>query len=78
MAEKKLNVRIINKHGTEADWAKSTFIPKLGETVVFDADETHTEPRMKVGDGKTGVNDLPFITDSINQFSYQDLGEIVD
>lgn len=61
MAEKTLNTRIINKHGTEADWDKATnFIPKQGEIIVYDIDSTHTQERIKIGDGKTVAKNLSF------------------
>ena len=61
MAEKTLNTRIINKHGTEADWDKATnFIPKKGELIVYDVDNNHTQERIKVGDGSTVAKNLPF------------------
>jgi hypothetical protein len=66
MAEEKQikfkGARVINKHETEANWLKSTFVPLQAEIVVYDIDETHTEPRFKIGDGKRTVNELPFIT----------------
>lgn len=61
MAEKTLKTRIINKHGTEADWDKATnFIPKQGELIVYDIDSTHTQERIKIGDGKTVAKNLSF------------------
>ena len=42
--------RIINKHDTEENWNKATnFAPLLGETIIYDPDETHSRPRRKVG-----------------------------
>lgn len=64
MAEKNLNTRIVNKHDTEANWIKATsFTPKPGELIVYDKDSTHNHGRLKVGDGSSNVNNLPFITD---------------
>ena len=61
MAEKHLKTRIVNKHDVEANWAKAVnFVPLKGELIVYDADDSHTEPRFKLGDGKTKVADLPF------------------
>ena len=40
-----------------------TFIPKNGEIIVYDADETHLRPRIKIGDGIKTVGNLDFITD---------------
>lgn len=66
MAEKSLNARIINKHDTAANWALAVnFIPKLGEIIVYDADENNPEPRIKIGDNQTNVVALPFLSESI-------------
>ena len=64
MAEKTLNTRIQQKHDIEANWLKAVnFIPKVGEVIVYDIDETHTIPRMKIGDGVKNINELEFIGD---------------
>ena len=55
------NIRIQNKHDVETNWEKAVnFIPKVGELIVYDPDETHTYSRFKIGDGVTSVNSLPF------------------
>lgn len=55
------NARIQQKHDVEANWLKATtFIPKAGELIVYDIDESHITPRFKIGDGQTLVNNLPF------------------
>ena len=57
MANKTLKTRIINKHDTQANWAKAVnFIPKAGEVIVYT--DLH---KVKVGDGTTKVSALPFI-----------------
>lgn len=64
MAEFK--TRIQHKHDTAANWAKATtFSPLNGEIIIYDPDTTHPYPRVKIGDGKTNVNTLPFIDDSV-------------
>lgn len=66
MAEKTLKTRIINKHDTEANWNKATsFVPKAGEVIIYEADSTYSYPRIKVGDGTTAVTALPFSTDGL-------------
>jgi len=70
MAEKKLNIRLINKHDIEANWLKATnFIPKKAEIIVYDRDDnvadeslrgTYSYARFKIGDGETPVSALPF------------------
>lgn len=64
MSEKLIKTRVIQKHDTAENWAKATnFIPKQGELIVYDKDATHTSERLKVGDGSTIVDKLPFVTD---------------
>lgn len=68
MAEKNINTRIVHKHDTETNWNLATnFIPKQGEIIVYDIDDTHSYPRIKIGDGVTNVNDLPFAIDAKNE-----------
>ena len=62
MNEKMFNTRIIHKHDIEANWNKAVnFIPMQGEIIVYDIDETYNYERVKIGDGTTKINDLPFI-----------------
>jgi len=64
MAEKNFNARFVQKHDVEENWIKATgFTPKSGELIIYDADAAHPFPRMKVGDGESNVNDLPFCID---------------
>ena len=66
MADKNFNARIQQKHDVEVNWLKATnFIPLLGEIIIYDADATHSTPRIKVGDGETFVSSLPFIDEPI-------------
>ena len=68
MAEKTLNARIQMKTDTEANWSRATnFVPKIGEIIIYAIDATHSYQRVKVGDGKTLVNNLPFINDAITE-----------
>lgn len=61
MSNKKMNVRLVNKHDLEQNWLKATgFIPLDGEIIIYDADNLHSYPRIKIGDGIHNVNDLPF------------------
>ena len=51
-----MNTRIVQKHDTSENWAKAVnFAPLEGEIIVY----TDLN-RLKVGDGETNVNDLPF------------------
>lgn len=62
MAEK-IKTRIQNKHDTPTNWSKATsFKPLPGEIIIYDTDSANDCPRMKVGDGKTTVDNLPFLS----------------
>ena len=64
--EKNISSRIQHKHDVEINWNKAiNFIPKIGEIIVYDIDENYTYERMKIGDGKTTIINLPFITDNL-------------
>lgn len=67
MAEKNIKSRIVHKHDTAANWVLATgFTPKAGEIIIYDVDDTHLYERIKVGDGKKNVNNLPFVDDAVN------------
>lgn len=67
MKEKLITGRFIMKHDTEANWQKAiNFVPKQGELIIYEVDETHSSPRVKIGDGATKVNDLGFVCQPIN------------
>ena len=70
MADRILSARTIQIHDTESNWLKAvSFVPRLGEIVIYDIDENHKVERFKIGDGTTLVNDLPFIVEtSIKDF----------
>ena len=71
MSEKTINSRIIHKHDVEANWLKAVnFIPRQGEIIVYDIDDTYTYERFKIGDGKTLVSTLPFAgSDKVDKVS---------
>lgn len=59
--ERTLKTRVILKHDTEANWNKATtFVPKKGEVIIYDPDDTYSYSRQKIGDGEKTVVDLPF------------------
>lgn len=65
MAEKNLTTRIKHKIDTSANWAKAVnFVPLKGEIIVYS-----DLRKIKVGDGITKVNDLPFYTIEIIDLS---------
>lgn len=50
---------------TASDWAKAVnFVPKKDQIIVYDGEKDEngyiSKPRLKIGDGKTRVADLPF------------------
>ena len=58
--------RLTLKHDIAANWAKAVnFIPLAGEIIIYDGiveEGNYLEvPRLKIGDGKTKLNELPFI-----------------
>ena len=61
MSEKTIKSRIVHKHDTEENWQKAVnFTPKQGEIIVYDIDDNYNYERLKIGDGKTLIKDLPF------------------
>ena len=68
-----LKTRIKLKNGTPEEWSQATnFSPLKGELVIYnDADN----PRMKVGDGETNINDLPFVNNSVVAADLSDVEE---
>lgn len=68
MSQLNVNTRVIHKHDIEANWLLATnFTPLKGELIIYDKDENHDYERLKVGDGETNVNSLPFIDDHKSQ-----------
>ena len=61
-----VKARFLQKHDVEANWLEKTdFVPGDGEIIVYDVDDNHSVPRLKIGDGVSAINDLPFISDEI-------------
>lgn len=66
MADKEFNVRVRSKHDTQANWELAPdFVPLEGEIIVYDVDDNYNHPRMKIGDGRTRIGDLPFVEQEI-------------
>lgn len=61
MPEKTLSTHILNKHDVDANWEDSSYVAKSGELIVYDVDSNNTSPKLKIGDGNTVTDDLPFI-----------------
>ena len=73
--------QITLKHDLAANWEKAiNFIPKLDELILYDGvleNGVYVElPRLKRGDGKTKLIDLPFLeaasSDTELKYSYYD------
>lgn len=57
----KFQARVANKNDIAENWAKAeNFQPLKGEIIIYNKDEETLAPKMKIGDGVTKVNDLPF------------------
>lgn len=79
MAEKTFKGRIVQKHDTESNWALATnFTPKQGEIIIYDIDATHDYERVKIGDGTTNVNVLPFLEDVLRAEIITQINDVDD
>ena len=64
--EKTISARMQMKTDTALNWSKAiNFIPKKGEIIIYEADSDHSYERMKIGDGSTKVNNLPFVISAL-------------
>jgi hypothetical protein len=64
--KKMANVRIQNKSDKQVNWEKAiNFVPLKGEIIIYEKDENYLYDRIKLGNGITKVNDLPFIDEHI-------------
>lgn len=83
MATERIKTRIQMKTDTPENWAtKIDFIPMRGEIIIYLGEEEGAIPSIKVGDGETLVEDLPFIASSsssdgnfVNQEDFNELNE---
>ena len=82
-----LKARIQHLHKTEAEWIifeqekPELAVFNEGELIIFDTDESHTTPRLKVGDGIHKLSELPFIVSTntnIENLEIIDAGRITD
>lgn len=82
--EKTMKARVQHKHDVEANWLKATnFTPLASEIIVYDPDENYDYPRIKIGDGETNINTLPFVTKDYAKISDiptkpEDIGALPD
>lgn len=61
----------------------TNFTPLASEIIVYDPDENYDYPRIKIGDGKTNINSLPFVTKDYAKISDiptkpEDIGALPD
>lgn len=70
--EKTINARLQQKHDIKAHWElAANFIPKAGEIIVYD-----DLNKIKIGDGTTYVNKLPFTNGSVGEKHINENGEV--
>lgn len=63
-----IKTRIQQKTGLASDWAKAVgFIPLAGEIIIYT--DLHL---MKIGDGTTNVNDLPFVNSHVQIIKWEE------
>lgn len=68
-----MKARISQLHKTEEEWLEflksykeqnKEFIPQAGEFIVYDPDNKYNYARLKVGDGSSPLQKLPFFVDA--------------
>ena len=58
------NSHFCPKGDIEANWNKAVgFVPLDKEIIIYKKDDTHSVPRIKIGDGVTVIQELPFVTE---------------
>ena len=57
MNNKTLKARMLQRHDSTIKWQESMLIPEKGEIIIYD----DVPEKIKIGDGKTHVKDLPFV-----------------
>ena len=80
MKDSNMKARISQLHKTESEWnLLQNFIPFSGELIIFDPDQQYDYARIKIGDGSTKLQDIPFFVGQItNNFVPSIQGEILD
>lgn len=59
-----MKARISHLHKTESEWLKlKDWVPEAGEFIIYDPDTRYSYARIKLGDGKTSLKELPFFID---------------
>lgn len=62
MSNKMLNARIMNKRDSEENWSANNPVLLNGEVIIIDIG--NNQCRMKVGNGASTYNELPFMDES--------------
>lgn len=71
--QKKINARLMQKNGLESEWNLATnFIPMKGEIIVYNPDNNYNYARIKIGDGITLVQNLPFISSLVQIITWEE------
>ena len=76
-----MKARVSQLHKTAAEWAKfANWVPEAGEFIIYDPDNEFEYARVKVGDGRTNLQTLPFFIESaiIEQMLQHRYNEIID
>ena len=76
-----MKARVSQLHKTEAEWQKfETLIPLPGEIIVFDPDANCNYSRIKIGDGKNTLKELPFLINSAvsDYLEQQKFNDVID
>lgn len=83
-----INSRIQSKRDTTANWSNAKgFIPLAGEIIIYvdyktikkkenDIEVENLVPGIKVGDGQTYVQDLPFVDDFLRKELLEHMGDM--
>ena len=79
MANKNFFSRIQQKHDSEANWLKAqNFVPLAGEIIIYDKDDNHPAPRVKIGNGVDNINDLEFASVTKTEIDNLELITVAD
>lgn len=77
---KTIKTRIQQKHATETEWSNTSFVPLFGEIIIYDTDNNYSYQRVKIGDGRTRVTELPFLITmpirGVDYWTEDDIAEI--
>ena len=62
---KQIKGKVAFKHEKEENWNRSNYIPENGEQVIYEPDDNHISPRIKIGNGIDKVKELPFTSEDL-------------